>query len=151
MSHEHPPVTLYATVKGAGTVRVIISELMNPSLSMLVGLLYRDAGVPQPAEGYWLIPAGCATQLQELEYSAAHLSTTCFAPEDCDAAEAVSAGEAVRYVDCEMASFALGGEALSAEIARRIPYGAKLLSAVDCITEYLRERASRERDLCFRK
>lgn len=150
MSAELPLVTLCATVKGRA-VRLIISELMNPSLSKVVGLLYADRGVAQPGAGHWIIPSVCASKLQELEEAASALSTESFAPEDSDAVESIRAGEAVRYVDTEMASFVLSRDSTADAIAARIPHGTKLLELISCVDDYLENRAKHERDLRFRQ
>lgn len=133
---------------------LIISDLMNPSLSKVVGLLYRDAGVPQSQPGHWTIPSECATDLAMLEEAASRLSTTSVAPEDRDAAEAIADGEAMRYLDTEMAAFALGQEDISREIAARIPNGEDLLRMVSCVNDFLHDRmevAGGRRDLCLWK
>jgi hypothetical protein len=134
---EATAVKLGLTQSGwAGDMELIISDAANPSLFRLFSLLYRDVGKSLPAPGHILIPGECGPNLRGLEESASKLSMSP-APEDRDAAEAVSQGEEPRYLDSEMASLALGEPELARSIANRIEGGPALLEAVECVREYL--------------
>lgn len=125
-------------------LKVIISEVRNPNLFRMLNLLHDDVGVKLPAPGHIVIPGDCYPRLESLEEIAVLLSTKIPAPEDLDSMRAVTEGEATRYVDCEMTSFVLGSPELAQSIADRIPHGARLLSVVDRVREYL---GTRERNV----
>lgn len=121
-------------------ILLVISEALNPGMCRVASLLHLDMGIPLPRAGFAIIPADCAPRLGCMETAASMLSTILPAPEDTAASEALREGEAVRYLDCELATFVLGEPVVALSIARRIPGGAALYHGVEMMREQLSRR-----------